>query len=37
MQFADRAYVLEVGEIVLSGTAQEMQNNEAVLKSYLGS
>jgi branched-chain amino acid transport system ATP-binding protein len=37
MQFADRAYVLEAGEIVLSGTAQEMQNNEAVLKSYLGS
>lgn len=37
MEFADRAYVLEAGEIVLSGTAQEMKNNEAVLKSYLGS
>lgn len=37
MQFADRAYVLEAGQIVLSGTAKEMQNNEAILKSYLGS
>ncbi|MGW1420038.1 ABC transporter ATP-binding protein [Bradyrhizobium manausense] len=36
MDFADAAYVLEAGKIVLSGTAQQMMNNEAVLASYMG-
>ncbi len=33
---ADRAYVLETGEIVLSGPAAEMAQNPAVKKAYLG-
>jgi branched-chain amino acid transport system ATP-binding protein len=36
LDIADRVYVLEVGKIVLSGTGQEMKNNEEVQKSYLG-
>jgi branched-chain amino acid transport system ATP-binding protein len=33
---ADRGYVLETGEIVLQGTAEELRNNDEVRKSYLG-
>ncbi|WP_066458089.1 ABC transporter ATP-binding protein [Castellaniella caeni] len=33
---ADRAYVLETGNIVLSGTGQEMISNEQVRAAYLG-
>lgn len=33
---ADRAYVLETGEIVLSGTGEELANSEAIRKAYLG-
>lgn len=33
---ADRAYVLEAGEIVLSGTAAELQEDDAVRRAYLG-
>lgn len=33
---ADRAYVLEVGELVLEGTAEELRNNDRVRKAYLG-
>ncbi len=33
---ADRAYVLETGEIVLSGPAAEMAKNPAVKRAYLG-
>ncbi|NYT75748.1 ATP-binding cassette domain-containing protein [Alcaligenaceae bacterium] len=33
---ADRAYVLETGNIVLTGTGQEMANNEQVRAAYLG-
>ena len=33
---ADRAYVLEAGEIALSGTADELRNDDAVRKAYLG-
>ncbi|CDM22992.1 Branched-chain amino acid transport ATP-binding protein LivF [Castellaniella defragrans 65Phen] len=33
---ADRAYVLETGHIVLSGTGQEMISNEQVRAAYLG-
>lgn len=33
---ADRAYVLETGNIVLSGDAGEMMNNDSIKKAYLG-
>ncbi len=36
MSIADRVYVLETGNIVLSGDAKEMMNNEQVKKAYLG-
>jgi branched-chain amino acid transport system ATP-binding protein len=36
LQVADHAYVLETGRVVLSGTAQEIRNDEAVRRSYLG-
>jgi branched-chain amino acid transport system ATP-binding protein len=32
----NRAYVLEAGEIVLSGTAEELRTDESVRKAYLG-
>jgi branched-chain amino acid transport system ATP-binding protein len=33
---AGRAYVLEVGRVVVAGTSDELRANEAVRKSYLG-
>jgi branched-chain amino acid transport system ATP-binding protein len=33
---AQRAYVLEVGEVKVSGTSAELRDNESVRKSYLG-
>jgi len=33
---ADRTYLLETGQVVQSGTSQEMQQDEQVLKAYLG-
>ena len=36
LSVADRAYVLEIGNITLSGTGREMLNNEEVKKAYLG-
>ncbi len=33
---ADRAYVLEAGEIALSGTSDELKNDDAVRRAYLG-
>lgn len=33
---ADRGYVLQTGEIVLTGSAKELQINETVRKAYLG-
>ena len=33
---ADRAYVLETGEVVLSGTARELIDDPAVQRAYLG-
>ncbi|MGA7324855.1 MAG: ABC transporter ATP-binding protein [Rhodomicrobium sp.] len=34
--FCDRAYVLEVGKIVMSGPSAALRNTEAVKKAYLG-
>lgn len=36
LAIADRAYVLETGNIVLSGDAKEMMNNGSIKKAYLG-
>ena len=36
LQTADRAYVLEVGEIQMEGSARELASSDAVRKAYLG-
>ena len=36
LAIADRAYVLETGLITLSGTGEELANDERVKKAYLG-
>jgi branched-chain amino acid transport system ATP-binding protein len=36
LQLAQRAYVLEVGRVVLEGESDELARNESVRKSYLG-
>ena len=36
LSVADRAYVLETGNIVLSGDAKELLNDERIRKAYLG-
>jgi branched-chain amino acid transport system ATP-binding protein len=36
LDIADRAYVLEAGEIVLSGSAADLRANDAVRRAYLG-
>jgi branched-chain amino acid transport system ATP-binding protein len=36
LQIADRAYCLETGQIVLSGTGEELRNDERVNDVYLG-
>ena len=36
LSIADRAYVLETGRIVMSGTAKEMREDERIQKAYLG-
>lgn len=36
LSIADRAYVLETGNITLEGKAEELLHNEAVQKAYLG-
>ena len=33
---AQRAYVLEVGEVKVAGSSSELRDNESVRKSYLG-
>ena len=35
-EIADRAYVLEAGQIALSGTSEELRNDDAVRRAYLG-
>ena len=32
----DRAYLIETGRVVLSGSAQDVKNDDAVRASYLG-
>ncbi len=36
LSIADRGYVLQTGEVVLSGPAQDLLHNEAMRKAYLG-
>ena len=36
LSIADRAYVLETGNITLSGDAKTLMNDESVKKAYLG-
>ena len=36
LEIASRGYVLEAGQIVLSGTADDLRTNEAVREAYLG-
>ena len=36
LSIADRAYVLETGNIVLSGDAKDLLEDEAIKKAYLG-
>ena len=36
LQIADRGYVLENGNITLSGTGEDLANDEKVIKAYLG-
>lgn len=36
LQIAHRAYVLETGRVVMEGAGEELLNNEAVKKAYLG-
>ena len=36
LDFADRGYVLATGEIIASGTSEQLRNNPEVQKAYLG-
>ena len=36
LDLADHAYLIETGRVVLSGSAEEVKNNDAVRASYLG-
>lgn len=36
LSIADRAYVMETGKIVLSGTGKELMNSKEIQKAYLG-
>jgi len=36
LSIADRAYVLETGQIVMEGPAQELLHNDEVIEAYLG-
>ena len=36
LKIADKAYVLEAGEIALSGTADQLRNDDGVRRAYLG-
>jgi branched-chain amino acid transport system ATP-binding protein len=36
LQIADRAYAIEIGRIVLTGTGEELRSNQKVQEAYLG-
>jgi branched-chain amino acid transport system ATP-binding protein len=36
LNLADYAYLLETGRVVLSGSSEEIQNDDSVRRSYLG-
>ena len=36
LSIAHRAYVLQTGQVVLSGTAKELRENPAIREAYLG-
>jgi branched-chain amino acid transport system ATP-binding protein len=36
LKVADRGYVLQTGQVVVEGTASELESNETVRKAYLG-
>jgi branched-chain amino acid transport system ATP-binding protein len=36
LRLADHAYLLETGRVVISGSAEEIRNDESVRRSYLG-
>jgi len=36
LDLSDRAYLIETGQIVLSGSAAEIKRDEAVRRAYLG-
>ena len=36
LKASERAYVLEVGKVALTGTSDELRGNESIRRSYLG-
>jgi branched-chain amino acid transport system ATP-binding protein len=36
LKIADRAYVMELGEFILNGSAKDIASNQRVAASYLG-
>ena len=36
LEIADRAYVMELGEFIMSGSAKDISGDERVVASYLG-
>ena len=36
LRLADRAYVMELGTLVMRGTGEELLRDEAVARTYLG-
>ncbi|HHE04587.1 MAG TPA: hypothetical protein ENL19_00830 [candidate division WOR-3 bacterium] len=36
LEICERGYVIETGQIVLSGSSDELKNNKEVMRAYLG-